>query len=214
MVLVERGELHRRIFLARHARPVMPDGPRRFLGQTDPPLAPQGIDQARELARRLAVFPLTAVYSSDLQRSRQTAVLLAAGRGLEIQERDWLREIDAGSWEMLTFEQARELYPEEHAARERDLAGTPFPGGESLLDVQARVVPGFAGLLDVADRDNAGDLLVVGHRALNAVLLSHLLGRPTASAFAIKQEYCALTVIDTYVADDGHRRFEVHLDGD
>ena len=34
-----------------------------------------------------------------------------------------------------------------------------------------------------------GDILIVGHRALNVVLLSHLLRRPLDSAFGIKQDY-------------------------
>ncbi len=206
------GTEHRRIFLVRHAEPVMPEGPRRYLGQTDPPLSPRGMDQAKALARGLSAVPFVAAYSSDLRRSRQTAAALVAGRDLEVRERTWLREIDAGSWEMLTFEQAGESYPDEHAARERDLAGTPFPGGESLVDVQARVVPGFAALAADAHHEDPGDLLIVGHRALNVVLLSHLLDRPLADAFAIKQDYCAVSVIAMKPGADGRLRFEVTLD--
>jgi broad specificity phosphatase PhoE len=192
----------------------MPEGPRRFLGQTDPPLTRRGIGQARELAQQLTDFPLAAVYSSDLERSRRTAVIAAAGRGRQVEERSWLREIDAGLWEMLTFEQAKEFYPQEYAAREHDLAASPFPSGESLSDVEARVVPGFLGLLEEADRTGPGDLLIVGHRAVNVVLLSHLLGRPLASAFGIKQDYCAVSIIETGPAEDGSRCFSVRLSED
>ena len=48
----------RRVYLVRHAEPVMPEGPRRFLGQTDPPLSAHGIEQAQELARGAGGDPL------------------------------------------------------------------------------------------------------------------------------------------------------------
>jgi broad specificity phosphatase PhoE len=66
------------------------------------------------------------------------------------------------------------------------------------------------GLLEETD----GDILIVGHRALNVVLLSHLLHRPLDSAFGIKQDYLAVSVIETGVATDGGRWFTVRLDED
>jgi len=187
----------------------MPEGPRRFLGQTDLPLSPRGVEQALALAKRFAPLSVSGVHSSDLERARQTASILARGRDLHVQEHKWLREIDAGAWEMLTFEEARERYPREHAAREHDLAGSPFPGGESLRDVEARVVPGFQRLAADAAAQGTGDVIVVGHRALNVVLLSHLLGSPLEDAFSIPQDYCAVSAIRTGLAEDGGRWFRV-----
>ena len=68
----------RRVYLVRHAEPVMPEGPRRFLGQTDPPLSPHGIEQARTagggaggdpLDGRLQQRPATVTPHSDHPRS-------------------------------------------------------------------------------------------------------------------------------------------------
>lgn len=200
----------RRIYLVRHAQPVMPDGRRRFLGQIDPPLSAAGIEQAHRLAARFCKVPLHCAYSSDLERSRRTATILTAGRDLEIREKQWLREIDAGAFDLLTFEEARERHPEAYAAREQDMAGFPFPGGESLRDVEARVLPPFLSLVE----GTTGDVLMVGHRAVNVVLLSHLMSRPLASAFKIPQEYCAVSVIETDLDIDGRRRFSVELHED
>lgn len=202
------------VYLVRHARPALPDRQRRFLGQTDLPLSPEGVRDAQSLAERLRQIDLQTVYCSDLVRSRDTAAILVAGRGLVPQERSWLREIDAGLWDLLTFEEARSRYPDEFARRDANLAASPFPGGESLRDVEARVVPGFLELLDErALRAEGGDILLVGHRAVNVVLLSHLLGRSLASAFTIPQDYLAVNVIETGVDDHGARWFSVRTPG-
>ncbi len=195
----------RRVYLVRHAAPALPDGQRRFLGQTDLPLSVAGVRQAQALAARLQRYRLSAVYCSDLVRSRHTADILAAGRGLVPQEKRWLREIDAGAWDLLTFDEVGRLYPLEWAARESDLAGTPFPGGESLRNVQERVLPGFFTLLD----ECADDMLIVGHRAVNVVLLSSLTDSPLALAFTIPQDYCALSIIEVSTEEAGRRRFSV-----
>ena len=50
---------------------------RRFQGHHDSPLTQKGISQAEALARRLAKERLSALYSSDLGRARQTAELIA-----------------------------------------------------------------------------------------------------------------------------------------
>ncbi len=195
----------RRVYLVRHAAPTLPDGQRRFLGLTDLPLSAEGVRQAHALADRLRECGVSAIYCSGLARSRHTATILAEGRRLVPQERHWLREIDTGSWDLLSFEEVSRLYPQEWAARESDLADTPFPGGESLREVQKRVVPGFFDLLD----EREGDMLIVGHRAVNVVLLASLTDKPLALAFTIPQDYCALNVIEVSIEATGCRRFSV-----
>jgi broad specificity phosphatase PhoE len=116
-----------------------------------------------------------------------------------------LREIDAGLWNTLSFDEARRLYPREYAERERDLVGYRFPGGESFRDLQLRVVPA---LLDILDRDG-GAILAVAHRGVNRVLLCHLLDLPLAELFSIDQDYCCVNVIRASTLPDGTRRTEV-----
>lgn len=68
-------------------------------GQGDPPLSPQGHDQAERLALRLASHGIQAVYATTMCRTVQTAQPLIHQRGLELQvERD-LREVHLGEWE-------------------------------------------------------------------------------------------------------------------
>lgn len=199
---------HTHIYLARHAEPEGAEGVHRFLGQLDPPLSPVGWRQAGELAQRLEGVEFRAIYSSDLQRSLSTAEAVAVGTGLVIQQELALREIHAGQWEGLTFDEAKLRYPAKFAERERDLVGFRFPGGgESFRDLERRVAPVFSQIMD----SGPGDVLVVAHKGVNRVMLAHFLGTPRERMFDIVQDYCALSIIHASMLPDGSRAISVDL---
>jgi probable phosphoglycerate mutase len=90
------------LLLIRHgeSEPMIPGRPFPLVdGHGDPALAPEGVEQAEQLAERLAGHPIDAIYVTPLRRTAQTAAPLAAKLGLEpIVERD-LREVHLGEWE-------------------------------------------------------------------------------------------------------------------
>ena len=65
-------------------------------GQGDPPLSPLGEWQAEQVGERLETEPISAVYATSLQRTRQTATPLAAALDLEIGIEPDLREVFLG----------------------------------------------------------------------------------------------------------------------
>ena len=192
----------KRIYLVRHARPAVPDGARRFLGQSDPPLSPCGVGQAHALAERVEAVHFDAVYSSDLQRCVMTAAIVSKDTGPDIQELPELREIDIGRWEGMSPDEVKRLFPAEHARREQDLVGFTFPDGESFRDLQARVLPPFRRIMD----SDAQNILVVSHKGVNRALLAHLLGMPLEDLFSIPQTYCCVNLIRVVDLPDGNRR--------
>lgn len=121
----------------------------RWQGWADPPLNDTGRAQARELAEQLRGTPFDAVYSSDLQRARETAEILAEPHGVPvIVDRD-LREIDIGSWSGLTRAEIAERFPD--GVR---------PDGETHEQQAARV----RGAVTRIARDHPGErVLIVGH---------------------------------------------------
>jgi len=143
-----------------------------------------------------------AIYSSDLQRCLMTAEIISGETGLTVRKEPRLREIDVGMWEGLTSEEAGQRYPTEHAERERDLIGYRFPGGESFRDLHGRVVPAFFRIVD----ESAGNILVVGHKGVNRVLLAHYLGLPLEELFSIAQDYCCVSIIRASVLPNGGRQ--------
>jgi 2,3-bisphosphoglycerate-dependent phosphoglycerate mutase len=131
---------------------------RRWQGHADPPLNDTGREQARALARELAADPPSAVYASDLARSRETAVIVAAALGLAVTADARLREVDVGEWSGLLWSEIEERYPD--GVARRLAGGTGWDGGEEYSAMGRRVV---AALLEIAAAQDGGRVLVVTH---------------------------------------------------
>jgi probable phosphomutase (TIGR03848 family) len=108
------------------------------------PLNAEGQAQAQQLAARLADVRLDAIYSSPLERAVQTAAPLAAQHNLEtILNNDFL-ELDFGDWTNCTFQ---ELQDQPQFQRFNSFrSNTRIPGGELMLEAQARAVAGLGKL--------------------------------------------------------------------
>lgn len=112
----------------------------RWQGWADAPLSPLGEAQAREAAAGLTALAFDAVFSSDLQRARRTAELLAPGR--EIVVEPLVRERDVGDWSGLTTEDIEARWPGQIDAWRTGAIPSP-PGGEENAEFTARVVRGM-----------------------------------------------------------------------
>ncbi len=132
----------------------------RMQGQHDSPLTPTGLQQARQLARRLKDVKFTALYSSDLGRAHQTARCIADASGHEIVSDAGLRERHFGIFEGLTNSEMKLRHPDEHELfAKRDLHYS-MPGGESQNDFRSRVV---TALERIAQRHAEQTIVVVSH---------------------------------------------------
>jgi alpha-ribazole phosphatase len=152
----------------------------RYQGQADPPLNQTGLDEARQAARRLAEQPLKAVYSSDLQRARQTAVVIAQACRLPLHIDARLREVNLGAWEGMLFNQIRARYPAELRERELNPLNSRPPGGETVEELWQRVK---AVVNEIADRHAGEEVVVVSHGLTIGALLAYARERDPAVAF-------------------------------
>jgi probable phosphomutase (TIGR03848 family) len=97
-----------------------------------------GRSQAAGVAERLAGVSLVAVVSSPLERCRETATIIADGRGHEVRLEDGLTECDYGQWQGRPLgELAQEPL---WTVVQNEPSAAVFPDGESLTDMQARAV--------------------------------------------------------------------------
>ena len=128
------------VLLARHGETDDNRPPLRFQGWRDTPLNDTGRRQAEELARRLAAEPPLALWSSDLSRARETAEIVGGHLGLAVRLDPRLREANRGRWEGRLFDDVAHEEPELYAAWMRAGDTWRFPGGESLLEQQQRVL--------------------------------------------------------------------------
>ena len=116
-----------RILLVRHGETDW-NATGRIQGHNDTPLNAAGRQQALRAAQRLALQPVRGLYSSDLARAYETAMIIGEPLGLTVVTSPRLRERRYGAWEGLTAAEIQARYPEQFAmwrARSTDFAPPP-----------------------------------------------------------------------------------------
>jgi probable phosphoglycerate mutase len=133
----------------------------------------EGRAEAKTLAENLADVPLAAVYSSPLERTIETAQPLADTLGLKIKVRKGLGEAQYGKWtgKSLKKLQKHKLWPVVQVYP----SGARFPGGESMREIQARMV---AELDTIRDAHPGQSVAVVSHSDPIKMAVAHYLGLP------------------------------------
>ena len=179
------------LYAVRHGAIISVAG-KAFIGQTEAPLSEEGVEQAWALREWLEDLPFTRIVSSDLSRSRRTAQIIAGRRACPLEAMPQLREIHLGDWEGSSFEEIRERFPDDYAARGLDMENWRPPGGESFADCRARV----QGALDKILACSKGNVLFVGHAGVNRLILCSALGIPVKNLHRIGQDYGCVNVLE------------------
>jgi probable phosphoglycerate mutase len=117
-------------------------------------LSDRGRAQAERVAERLTGLSVSAIYSSPLERARETAEPTAARTGLDVIHDDGLLECDFGDWTGAAIADLAAL-PQWHTVQHSP-SEFRFPNGESFTEMQARIV----GALEVLCTARAGGVLV------------------------------------------------------
>lgn len=117
------------ILLIRHGETAW-NAERRLQGHLDVPLNAEGERQAAALGRALRSEGLDALWSSDLQRARQTAQPIAAASGLPLQIEPALRERCFGGFEGMVHADIGVRYPQAYAAWKARELDARLPDGE------------------------------------------------------------------------------------
>lgn len=114
-------------------------------------LSDEGKAQAERAAQRIAALTrpkskgVTAVYSSPMERARETATPLAKLLGLKVQQHKGLIEADFGTWTGRNLSELSKL--PEWTQVQRYPSGFRFPGGESFSEMQTRMTGAIAELV-------------------------------------------------------------------
>jgi len=186
-----------RIYLIRHGA-VVGAGPKRYNGHRDVDLSSNGLSQMEQMARRLADFPIVAVYCSDLVRTTKGAEILARSKGIPVYPCQALREKKFGAWEGLTYEEVAASFPRDWEAWLADPAGSRPLGGETFREVEQRVLQELSLIL----KDHWGqEVVILSHGGTNRVILCYALRLDLKHIFRIEQKYAALNIIDFFEND-------------
>jgi 2,3-bisphosphoglycerate-dependent phosphoglycerate mutase len=147
-----------------------------FTGWRDPDLTAQGVGEAKAagVALKAGGMSFDLAFTSNLQRAQKTLSLLLGEQGqtdLSVTRHEALNERDYGDLAGLNKDDAREKWGEEQVHIWRRSFDTPPPGGESLKDTAARVLPYYEA--EILPLVQAGkDILIAAHgNSLRALVM-------------------------------------------
>jgi broad specificity phosphatase PhoE len=145
------------------------------------------------------------VYTSDLNRARETAQFVADAQGLDPIVVPELIEISLGDFEGMTLDRVHaeqkhfvpwlevafnERFPSDEFHHSAELV---FPNGESVLGVYQRVIDPF---LRIVGAHLGGTVAVISHGWVLQPLLCHILGAPITSYFRLQLRYAEPTLVE------------------
>lgn len=182
-----------RIYLVRHGATAL-TAEDRFAGSTDVPLSDEGRRQVAALAERLRCDKLDGVYASPLARTMETARIIAAPHGADVQPEPGLAEISYGHWEGRTRDEIEDAFAAEYDAWQEDPLTVGPENGESGVQVLARALPVVRRIV-LSHRHQS--VLVVSHKGTNRLLISSLLGFDARGyRDRLDQSPAALTILE------------------
>lgn len=165
------------ILLVRHGAYVMDGSPAAeatLKGQADPPLTHEGHRQAELLAERLSALSIDRVFTSSLQRTKQTAQPYLTRTGLTALELEDLREVHLGDFDGAEFERRRAAGDPRILAVFEHQKWDLIPNAEPMEEFVKRVVRG----IDQVSEHTGPDATAVAfvHGAVIAALCAQVTG--------------------------------------
>ncbi len=188
------------IYLIRHGETEW-NRERRFQGHLGVPLSTAGEAQAQAVADWLAAQParFRALYTSDLLRAAQTAAVIGTRLGLVPIPAPELREISVGRWEGLARDEIETHYPGQLQEWRERVADYTLPGGESVPDVQRRVLAFY----QVIVARHAGEaILLVSHGIALSALQAALHGWDLVEAWQTSRGSMGNTGVTVLTRDE------------
>jgi len=144
-----------------------------YCGTLDPDLTPAGYEMAEDFADGHKSLPWVAVFSSPLRRAVATAKPLCEAAGIRMQLKEGLREMAFGQWEGKTPENVNREFHDDYVRWLTDPGWNAPTGGQRGIDIARH---SSLALEEIEKTCNAGNVLVVSHKATTRIMLCSLLG--------------------------------------
>ncbi|MFP4392954.1 MAG: bifunctional nucleoside/nucleotide kinase/histidine phosphatase family protein [Desulfohalobiaceae bacterium] len=140
-------------------------------------LTPAGREQAGRIAAHFQDTSLPYIFCSTRTRTMQTASPVAEmqSEGSTLFSLPEFDEIDAGICEGMSYEEIKQTMPEIYQNRQKDKYHYVYPGGEGYVSMRRRIHKGIKKALFLSGK--AQNIMIVGHRAVNRMILAHFLYR-------------------------------------
>ena len=132
-----------------------------FHGQYRSDITDLGVKQAECTSKFLKDYEIDLAFASDIPRAFHTTQIVAQPHGIEVVGVEGLREVCAGEWEQMPFNDISVKYPEEYRVWREDLGNARCPGGESVRELQTRVKATIENIV----KENPGKNILIGTHA-------------------------------------------------
>jgi len=166
-------------------------------------LTEKGCEDAHKVGTALSSLNFDAVYSSPLQRAKNTAeVILSYLPGSpELLTPSNLMEIDLPLWEKLHKSEVKEKFAEDYRCwKERPhelcMVIPTTEGTREHFPVLALYEQAQQFWQEILPRHQGGTILIVAHNGINRCLLTSALGIPPAHYHSIQQSNCGINVLN------------------
>lgn len=174
-----KPENDRYIYLIRHPKTVINNHKLYIDGYSDVELSKEGLKQAEKIAKRLKRENLSKIYTSPLKRAKDAAKKMSKTLSLPLGEKDGLREINVGIWRGMDEKDIIKKHPKLWKAWLEKPEITKIPEGESLSDVQKRVVRTIKECL----KESEGNIAIVCHKIVIMTYLMSIRNIPLNKAW-------------------------------
>jgi len=163
----------RRLYLIRHGETFF-NTENRIGGDSE--LTEKGLAQARDLAHFFRNKEVPLIFTSDKKRTVQTAEpIKALQKKCTIIQLPEFNEIDSGICEGMSYSEIRDKYPFIYSDRKKDKYSYIYPDGEGYATMKERIDRGINKVLYLSK--SSSNIMIIGHRAANRMILSHFLFR-------------------------------------
>ena len=177
-----------KLILVRHGQTEM-NAQSLYFGKLNPPLNDLGISQAYQAKEKLLDIDYDIIYSSPLERAKQTAEICNY-LDKEIIFDSNLEEINFGIFEGLTFKQISEKYPNEVKKMEEDWKSFNYVTGESPKEMFQRAVS-FLETLDYTKNN-----LIVAHWGIINWIISYFISGNLDSYWKFKIQNASIVIFE------------------
>lgn len=191
-----------RVIIVRHGQSSY-NTEKRIQGRSDAStLTEKGREDSRRVGEALSRLSFAAVYTSPLQRAKQTAeVILEMATSPTLSTSDNLMEIDLPLWEGMLLAEVRNKFPEEYRLWQQqpqqllmvvsEQVGTREHFPVLSLYEQARTF-----WQEILPRHQGETILIVGHNGINRALISTALGISPSRYHSLQQSNCGISVLN------------------
>ena len=155
-------------------------------------LSPRGVAEAGRLAEALAQLELAAVYTSPLERARDTAAPLARAHGLPLREEPRLLELDFGQWTGQSVATLQDDPSWRRFNRERGTAR--IPGGETMPEAVARARDALS---EIVAGWGEARVAAVTHGDIVRGLVADALGLPLPRLLQLEVDPASVTILES-----------------